>query len=469
MSKVQTVDITWFPQPRQAELLEACGLLDVVINGGEAKPAVADLIGYGGAAYGGKTDGDLGLVIVAAFAYSGCKIAFFRRTYPELSGVGGAIPRSHELLTGIARFNGDEHSWTFPNGSILQFFHCQYENDVYKYKSLQFDILIIDEATSFTWWIIDYLMTRNRATIPGMRPFAVLTTNPGDVGHSWYLQVFDTVKSKGEHRSVKMTTNPNGQDQSVYFIPAFLEDNEIGLRRDPGYEARLLARDPDVARALRYGDWTVFAGQAFPTWRYDRHVKPYFELPDWYPRWRSLDYGYDHPFVCHWWARNPDNSRLYIYREVEQRRLTDRQQARLIREMTLNGERITFTFASPDMWRTKNVNDVVTTSVDEYIAESIHLTKADDHRLNGKRKMDRILADLPDGEPGLIVLDNCPGIIRVMPILVRSKVNPEDVEKVDGDDPYDTARYGLTNIRSTVSDKKKEEKQKAPIRELVRL
>lgn len=438
--------IAWYPQPRQEELLVACGLLDAIRGTGGAKPAVADLIGYGGAAYGGKTDANLGMAIVAAFAWSGVKIAFFRRTFPELSGVGGAINRSHELLSNIAQYKGDDHAWVFPNGSVLQFFHCQYEVDVYKYKSLQFDILIIDEATSFTWWIVDYLLTRNRATIPGIKPFAVMTTNPGDVGHSWYMQVFDTINSLGGHRQTKITENPNGKRQSVYFIPAFLEDNGIGLKRDPDYESRLLARDPAIARALRYGDWTVFSGQAFPDWRYDRHVQPYRELPNYYPRWRSLDYGFTHPMVCYWWAIDPDTGRQYVYRELHQAKLTDRQQARLVREMTLANEIINMTYASPDMWSHKNTNDIVTTTADEYKAEGIILTKADNDRLNGKRKIHRALANLPDGEPGVVIFDTCPELIKLMPMLTRSKDNPEDVEKVDGDDPYDAFRYGFTRM-----------------------
>jgi len=69
-----TIDITWYPQPKQAELLSACGLLDVVTGSGQTKPPVAQTIGYGGAAYGGKTDADLGVALAAALAYPGCKI-----------------------------------------------------------------------------------------------------------------------------------------------------------------------------------------------------------------------------------------------------------------------------------------------------------------------------------------------------------------------------------------------------------
>jgi len=449
-----TIDITWYPQPKQAELLSACGLLDVVTGSGQTKPPVAQTIGYGGAAYGGKTDADLGVALAAALAYPGCKIGYFRRTFPELQGSGGAIMRSQEFYPTICTYSGSTHTWSFPNGSIIQFAHCQNEADVYKYKSQQFDILIIDEATSFTWFIIDYLLTRNRATVDRVTPFCVMTTNPGDIGHSWFLTLFDLNKTYGEHSQAKEVPNPNGAKQQVYFIPAFLEDNQIGVQRDPTYEQRLMQRDPEVARALRYGDWTVFAGQAFSQWRYDRHVREYEALPDNYIRWRAIDYGFTHPMVCYWMAQDVNSGRIYVYRELLLRGQTDRQQARAIKAATLPDERILFTFASPDMWAHKNTQDMITTSADEYAAEGVILTRADNDRLNGKRKIDRLLADLPDGEPGLVVFNNCTELIRVMPNMVRAKLQPEDVEKVDGDDAYDAFRYGLTNLRGETEQRK---------------
>jgi len=140
---------------------------------------------------------------------------------------------------------------------------------VFQYQSQAFDILLIDEATHFTWSIVDYLITRNRSTIKdGPHPFRVFATNPGNVGHTWYLQLFDLLRGMGEHQQVKEVTNPNGSKEKTIFIPAFIQDNQIGVSRDPNYEARLMARDALVGKALLEGDWTVFAGQAFASWSY---------------------------------------------------------------------------------------------------------------------------------------------------------------------------------------------------------
>jgi hypothetical protein len=425
---------------------------------------MARLIGYGGAAFGGKTDLGLGVAGLAALAFPGCKVGFFRRTFSELEGADGAIERSLELFPGMGTYNKGTHTWRFLTGSGLYFNHCQHEKDRVQYQSQAWDILIIDEATHFTWAIVDYLITRNRPTgeFDGLIPFVLMMTNPGNVGHAWFMDLFDTTEMVGPHRTVKRRLTPNENYEHTIFLPAFLEDNPIGLERDPEYPDRLEARDPVVAAALRHGDWSVFAGQAFPTWSRAKHVIDPFLIPEHWAKWRSTDYGFAHPSVTHWLAQDPDTGRVVFYRELTQKEQTDRQQARKIDAYTPPDERIWFTFASPDMWARKNVKDTVTTSAEEYEAEGIILTKANNDRLQGKRTFDRGLADGPDGKPLLQVFSTCTGLIRTMPLLVRDENNPEDVMKMDGDDWYDSGRYGLSNV-SFRPKKRKKQKQRSPL------
>lgn len=438
--------VHWFPQPRQMQALNACGLDWIFTGEGTKRDSICETIGYGGAAFGGKSDGLLGIAIAAAFAYPGISIGYFRRTYPELEGAKGAIIRSQELLAGITSYNEQKHTHLFPTGSRLHFCHCNTEKDVYEYQSQAFDILLVDEATHFTWSIIDYLITRNRSTIEGgCRPFRVFASNPGNVGHSWYLGLFDLLKAQGEHGQVKNVMNQNSKYEQTYFIPAFIADNAIGVERDPDYENRLKQRDIMVAKALLDGDWTVFSGQAFPQWNYSVHTIEPFEIPDSWSYWRSLDYGWDHPTYNYWWTMNPNNNRHYVIREWHARQLTDLEIANAIKTSSLPNERYTFFFASPDMWRAKNVNGIVTTAPDEFMRMGLILTKADNDRVSGKRKFNNLLAPLSDGLPGLQVFRSCPDLIACMPSLVKDIRNPEDVLKIDGDDPYDAARYGLTN------------------------
>jgi len=459
-------------QKRQAVLLAACGFpceaagehvfggkkIEMFKPTGEWNPAVAEMIGYGGAAFGGKSYGMLILAKIAAELLPGVQIAYFRRTYPELDGPGAAMQKAYEVFGGVAKDSDGGKVWKWPNGSMFYFRHCQNEKDVYSYQSQQIDILLVDEATHFSWFIIDYLLTRNRATVdhPGFKPFAVTSSNPGNVGHVWYSDIFDVGEKHGKHEEVKRTLNPNGKYSEVCFIPAFLEDNQIGVARDPGYESRLMERDPEVAKALRWGDWSVFAGQAFPAWVRDRLVCKPFEIPEHWPRWRALDYGFVHPWAAGWATKDPRTERLFVYRAVLKAELTDTEQARLMKDMTPSNEVINATYASPDMWARKTKGTKVFTSVDEYRDEGIPLIQAGNQRVNGKHKIDALLMDMLDGLPGIQIFEPYYDVFRCMPTLIRDDRNPEDVKKVDGDDAYDMLRYLLTNVKQKGQEQKRQ-------------
>jgi hypothetical protein len=460
-------------QARQAKLLEACGFKCEAVgerefNGrmvpmyrptGEWRQPVASLLGYGGAAFGGKSYGMLVLAYLLMVIFPGVQIAYFRRTYSQLDGPGAAIQKSYGIFGGVAVDRDGGKEWSHPNGSKFFFRHCQHESDVYDYQSQQIDVLLVDEATHFSWFIIDYLLTRNRASgevrVVGFKPFALLCSNPGNIGHAYYSQVFDMENKHGPHETVKEVLNPNGKRVKVFFLPALLEDNAIGVAADPEYEDRLLQRNAEIARALRWGDWSIFAGQAFPTWTRDRIAIPkkeQFEIPTHWAKWRAMDYGFIHPMVMGWFTINPQTKRVYVYRAVSASNLSDEQQAELMDKMSPPEERYAATYASPDMWAsTAKKSGKIQTSVDEFKAKGIILTRADNDRVNGVRKIDRLLFDGPDGLPMIQVFEPYYEVFKCMETLVREDAqqgkNPEDVKKVDGDDPFDMLKYGLTNMK----------------------
>jgi len=414
---------------------------------GERLPAVTPLIGYGGGAYGAQTYGLLCLGATAAQLWPGVQITMFRRTYPELDGPGAAMQKAYEVMAGGTDTDGGRE-WDWENKSAFYFRHCQNLADVYKYQSQQIDILLIDEGTHFIWPIIDFLLTRNRASgsrLPGFAPFAVIASNPGNVGHVWYSDIYDVLKKQGEHEQVKRTVNPNQKPQKIFFIPALLDDNPIGVAIDPDYDARLQRSDDMLYRALRKGDWTVLAGQMFPGWNKDRIACTPFEIPDHWPRWRALDYGLAHPWVAGWAARDPQSGRLFIYRAVSKAGLTDTEQAQMMADMTPPAEQITVTYASPDMWAKKTEQNRVFTAVDEYREHTVMLTKADDDRKRGVVKIHGLLVDLLDGLPAIQVFSTYYDIFSCMESLIRDEADREDVLKVDGDDPFDMLKYLLTN------------------------
>ena len=69
---------------------------------------------------------------------------------------------------------------------------------------------------------------------------------------------------------------------------------------------------------------------------------------------------------------------------------------------------------------------------------------ADNDRIGGWMLMYQML----DANEWLLT-DNCIELIRTIPTLVRDMARIEDIEKMEGDDPADAARYGLKSRYAT--------------------
>lgn len=394
----------------------------------------------GGAAGGGKSDALIGMAIVAGLTFPGISIGYFRREFPDLEGPGGAIMRSKELLSGWAKYHATYHRWTMPGNSILQFCHCKDENDVFGYKSQQFDIILIDESTEFTRFQYRYLLTRNRATKKNIVPFMALATNPGGPGHGWFRDDFvDT----GPFEEVNDVEVEPGVFEKHIFIPAKLADNLILEKRDPGYRATLEAQSDLIRRQLLEGDWDAYAGQYYPEFKRDIHVIKPFQIPDWWKRFRALDYGLD-MCACYWIASSPDG-RNFVYRELYEKDLNLTQAAKRIMALTRGDEHISYTVASPDLWNRRQETGY---SGQEIMSKAglKGLVKADNARIQGWRTVREFLAPYQD-EQGVTVariaiFDNCINLIRCLPLLQHDEHDVEDV----ADKPHDIS-HGPEAIR----------------------
>ncbi len=84
------------------------------------------------------------------------------------------------------------------------------------------------------------------------------------------------------------------------------------------------------------------------------------------------------------------------------------------------------------------------------------LVPGDNNRINGKMKVHRALANLPDGKPGLIVFRTCANLIRTLPALPYDPIRVEDVDSKAEDHAYDALRYGfseyVTKVAATAKD-----------------
>ncbi len=277
---------------------------------------------------------------------AGLQTYLFRRTYPELEK-NHILPSITEFAflkkNKDAVFKKQDKRWEFSNGSMLHFCHAQYELDVAMYHGAEIHVLAIDELTSFTEYMFDYLRGRTRCALSIPKEFQhkipsiVCCTNPGGIGHQWVKKrfvdfceitdsnIYDYQRTNQPiyevRNSKKETLKKYGLKQAAdmdggmlrAYIPALLEDNPTLTKADPKYRLRIEAMPEPLRTAWLYGDWSIFLGQAFD-FQVNYHVCNPRPIPDYVPLYMTFDWGYAAPFSIGWWWEDQDH-RLYRFAE----------------------------------------------------------------------------------------------------------------------------------------------------------
>lgn len=137
-----------------------------------AYESTADVIGYGGAAGGGKTD----LACGKALTHHR-KVAIFRREATQLTGI---IDRLSEMLGGRDGYNGQDKIWrnAGPRSVQIEFGSVPNLGDETKHQGRPKDLLVIDEGANFLEQQVRFLMGWVRSTVPGQRTQTLITFNP---------------------------------------------------------------------------------------------------------------------------------------------------------------------------------------------------------------------------------------------------------------------------------------------------
>jgi hypothetical protein len=162
----------------------------------------------------------------------------------------------------------------FWNGSKIFLCHCKDEKNKFKYLGSEIHVLLVDELTHFTGTIYQFLRTRVRMVgidVPeehrGKFPRILCASNPGNVGHLWVKEAFVAHCEAGKIR--QMPASEGGMRRQ--FIPARLDDNQIGVEADPTYEERLEGIGSAAqVKAYRWGDWNVIEGAFFDCFSYEK-------------------------------------------------------------------------------------------------------------------------------------------------------------------------------------------------------
>ncbi|HVQ45111.1 MAG TPA: terminase family protein [Candidatus Saccharimonadia bacterium] len=398
--------------------------------------------GFGGTKGPGKT---LAMLMEATrgVGHSRYRAIIFRRTYKRLQEV---MDRAWEWFPPLgAKWNGDHARWTFPSGAMISMRHCENEEDKRIYHGHEYHFMAFDQLEEFSETQYTFLMAQCRSSVPEIKPYLRTTFNPGGIGHAWVKERF---LSRGTRDCAPWTPRNEQGDPlpTRCFHFSNIYDNQILLDADPQYMMVLNSLPEQDRRALRDGDWDVFAGQVLTEWRREKHVIDPIPLDKDWQRVRMTDYGSARPFVTLWAALDKSVPRVYIYREISQPGLLASQQAQAVVSLTGEDEKIRLHVADPAMWIKSPDSGKSIAQI--YFENGVTLTHANNDRLNGLARVREYLKDAPDGRPHLQVFSSCIQLIKNLPSLVYDAHKVEDVDTDGPDDEYDALRYGLMAMES---------------------
>lgn len=512
----------WRPNRKQAQFL--------------ALPTTIKEAAYLGGAGSGKSDVLLVYGLVHKWVENpSFKQVFLRRTYPELKNE--IVPRSKSIYPKFgATFNQSDMIWTFPRpdqfgsgkqnaGAIIKLGHCEDENDVKQYDSMEISLFTPDEITSLTEYIYLYIaFERNRAPRDSGLPSITRTAGmPGGIGHTFTKKRFiDPYPAGG-----KIIIGKGGNKR--IFIHATLADNEDYI--DPTYRQSLEGRPEAEKRAKLYGDFSAYSGQVFDEFR-DRHypdepenaihvVEP-FEIPSWWPRICVGDWGFAAMCYIGFYAISPQK-KLYLYRELHWLKTKIAEWGPIVKSI-LDKENVRVVkfcqSAGQDRGQEHTIQEQISTELGREIELSVNKAGS---RVAGKMLIHEYLRWKPrpkapqseartfdydysmwlqrnkgmneyrdymnsflppEEESGLPKFQIfkcgdegnheghpfcCPTMIETIKACSYDKKNIEDVEEFSGDDPYDDLRYAVDTAENYFVEAEQEFKKVQKQEEIVRL
>lgn len=253
----------------------------------------ADILGYGGAAGGGKSD-----LLLGVAGWHHYRSVIFRRVFPSLRGI---IDRSREVYNplgddaSVDSYNESLYRWRFQERgrAQLRFGSLQYEKDVLAWQGQPHDFYGFDELTEFTEYQFRFVTGWNRTSRPGQRCRVIATMNPPTTKEGeWVIRYFapwldDTHPNPAAAGELRWFTTVDGKDiecddatpfilaedgkTKIYDIPASVSEDNILRPRSrtfifarvvdnpilvaSGYVATLQALPEPMRSKMLYGDF----------------------------------------------------------------------------------------------------------------------------------------------------------------------------------------------------------------------
>lgn len=236
----------------------------------------ASIVGYGGAAGGGKTDLAVGLALTQHR-----RVGIFRQNGTELIGV---IDRIAELVKSRDGFNGQERIWRMKRHTDsanvqIEFGSFPAPEEERKYQGRPHDLLVFDEASNMRESAVRFLLGWLRTTDAKQRCRALLTFNPPTTAEGrWVIRFFAPWLDKSHPKpaqpgEIRWFAVVDGKDIEVEsgepfmhggekitpmsrtFVPSRISDNPYLM--GTGYMAQLQSLPEPLRSQMLHGDFNA--------------------------------------------------------------------------------------------------------------------------------------------------------------------------------------------------------------------
>lgn len=437
----------WEPNSRPQRLLMQCPVYEAF---------------FGGARGGGKTDGVLGEWAAHAARYGRHAIGLMvRRTSEQLAET---VQRARVMYGPIgAKFTTKPDTVTMPGGGRLNFRYLERDQDAENYQGHSYTRVYVEEAGNFPSAAPIMKLHATLRSGAGVPVKMRLTGNPGGPGHHWLKARYIDPAPLGNRIIDDAATG-----LARVYIPSRVADN-VSLDQ-AAYVAQLRQTgSPELVRAWLEGDWDVISGAFFPEFSREKHVVSPFEIPKYWARFASMDWGFARPFAVYWFAvsdgelRGVPRGALVVYREwygstgvpnVGTRLTAEEVAAGIVSRQANDGEiRL---YADPSMFGQDGGPSIAERMLRR---GQFALVPADNKRIARGGAMggwDQVRARLRgDGDaPALFMFSTCVNLIRTLPALQHDSDRPEDLDTEAEDHAADALRYGCMS-RPYVQDEPK--------------
>ena len=250
-----------------------------------------------GPAETGKTFAALYLLDTLARRYPKSQWAIIRKTRMSMDSTVLKRYRSTFARAGVTVYGGSKPEWfDYPNGARVWVAGLDNPDKV---LSAELDGAYVNQAEELTLSDWEILTTRTTGRA-GNTDFGGMTfgdANPGPPAH--WIKSRSTLKLfESRHEDNPTLYDGAGQITVRGVRSMAVLDALSGVRKE----------------RLRWGRWVQAEGTVYA---FDTavHLVDHFDPPGDWRRIRVIDFGYTHPFVCQWWAIDPDG-RMYLYREI---------------------------------------------------------------------------------------------------------------------------------------------------------